>query len=214
MRLLDEYAANGVENILALGGDPPADGTDPGGDFHFACELAELVRAHPAGFSVGVAAHPECHPRSPDRTSDRRHLAAKLRLVDFGITQFFFEVEHYERMREELAALGCHTPVIPGVMPIIGVAGLRRMAGMNGTAIPRKLSDRLDSVADRPAAVADIGVEVAGELCDRLLEAGAPGIHLYALNRSESVRRILEARGVPAGEPPPRAARRDRAPAG
>src|SRR3954453_21775 len=88
--LLDEYAANGVENVLALGGDPPADGSDPGGDFVYASELIELVRAHPAGFSIGVAAHPELHPRSPDRESDRRYLAAKLATADFGITQFFF----------------------------------------------------------------------------------------------------------------------------
>lgn len=194
--LLDDYARDGVCNILALGGDPPADGSDPGGDFRHAIELVEIVRDHPAGFSVGVAAHPECHPRSADRASDRRHLAEKLELADFAITQFFFGVEHYERLRDELAALGCHRPVIAGVMPIVNVAGLRRMAVMNRTAIPAPLAERLDAVDGDPRAVADLGVEVAADLCARLMEAGAPGLHLYTLNRSESVRRIWE--GLPA----------------
>src|ERR687891_41702 len=96
--LLDEYAAGGVENILALGGDPPADGSDPGGDFTHAIELVELVREHPAPFSVGVAAHPELHPRPGDGRGDRRNLAAKLQMADFAITQFFFRVEEYARM--------------------------------------------------------------------------------------------------------------------
>src|SRR5436305_3847138 len=83
--LLDYYANNGIENVLALGGDPPADGSDPGGEFTYATELIEIVRAHPAGFCVGVAAHPEVHPRSPDRTTDSRRLAETLALADFRI---------------------------------------------------------------------------------------------------------------------------------
>lgn len=190
--LLDEYARRGVRNILALGGDPPADGREPGGDFAHAIELVEIVRAHPAGFCVGVAAHPELHPRSGDRASDRRHLAAKLRLADFGISQFFFRVSEYERMVEELAALGCDRPVLPGVMPIVSASGLRRMAEMNRTSIPPRLGARLDAADDDADAVAAIGVEVATELCRDLIAAGAPGLHLYTLNRSESVRRIWE----------------------
>jgi methylenetetrahydrofolate reductase (NADPH) len=188
--LLDAYAGAGVANILALGGDPPADGSDPGGDFAHALELVEVIRAHPAGFSVGVAAHPELHPRSPDRESDRRHLAEKLAVADFAITQFFFTVDDYARMVDELADLGCTKPLIPGVMPFVNLTGLRRMATMNGTAIPPVLEERLRAVEDDPAAILDLGVEVAGELCADLLGAGAPGLHLYALNRSESVRRV------------------------
>jgi methylenetetrahydrofolate reductase (NADPH) len=188
--LLDAYAGAGVANILALGGDPPADGSDPGGDFTHALELVEVVRAHPAGFSVGVAAHPELHPRSPDRESDRRHLAEKLAVADFAITQFFFTVDDYARMRDELADLGCTKPLIPGVMPFVNLTGLRRMATMNGTDIPAPLDERLHAVEGDPDAIVDLGVEVAGELCVDLLAAGAPGLHLYALNRSESVRRV------------------------
>jgi methylenetetrahydrofolate reductase (NADH) len=200
--LLDEYASAGVENILALGGDPPADGSEAGGEFSYAWELVEMVRRHPAGFSVGVAAHPELHPRSPDRESDRRHLARKLEMADFGITQFFFRVEDYVRMVDELAALGCHRPVLPGVMPIMSVNGVVRMAGMNGSAIPEPLMARLEAVKDDPAAVLDVGVDVATRLCRELLEVGAPGLHLYALNRSAAVLRIYDELGLADGRPP------------
>ena len=193
--LLDEYADAGIHNILALAGDPPADGSDPGGDFTYATELVELVRAHRGDFCVGVAAHPELHPRSRgDREADRRHLAAKLAVADFAITQFFYEVDDYLRMVEELAVLGSSTPVLPGVMPpgAPPLATLKRMAAMNGSVVPRPLLDRLEAVDDDPVARRDIGVEVATDLCRRLLDAGAPGLHLYALNRSASVLRIVE----------------------
>jgi methylenetetrahydrofolate reductase (NADPH) len=194
--LLDEYAASGIENILALGGDPPADGSDPGGDYEHASELVAQVRAHPGDFSVGVAAHPEIHPRSPDRGSDRHFLAAKLADADFAITQFFFTVDDYLRMVDELHELGCDKPVIPGVMPIDTVAGVRRMAGMNGTEIPAPLLERLLAVEDDRAAVRQIGVETATELCAALLAEDVPGLHLYALNRSESVRAIYANLGL------------------
>ena len=176
--LLDDYSRRGVRNILALGGDPPADGSPPGGDFAHAIELVELIRAHPGGFCVGVAAHPELHPRSDDRDSDRRNLAAKLDLADFAVTQFFFDVDHYRRLVQDLADLGCDKPVVAGVMPFVSVAGLRRMAAMNRTDIPSDLSLRLDLVADDPAAVAELGVETAARLCADLSDAGAPGIQI------------------------------------
>ena len=191
--LLDEYARTGVRNILALGGDLPADGSAPGGDFTHAIELVEMVREHPGEFCVGVAAHPELHPRSPDRESDRRNLAAKLRLAHFAITQFFFDVEHYARLMQELADLGCDQPVVPGVMPFVSAAGLRRMADLNRTSIPGDLSLRLALVEDDPAAVAELGIETAIRLSEELAGAGAPGIHLYTLNRSTSVRRVWAA---------------------
>ena len=188
--LLDQYAANGIENILALGGDPPADGSPANGDYQYAIELVEQVRAHPAGFSVGVAAHPEVHPRSPDRASDRRHLADKLAAADFAMTQFFFTIDDYLRLVDELADLGCDKPVVPGVMPIVSVAGVQRMAAMNGSTIPAPLLERLLVAADDPAEVAKIGVEVATGLGAALLAEDAPGLHLYALNRSTGVRQI------------------------
>jgi methylenetetrahydrofolate reductase (NADPH) len=195
--LLDEYADGDIHNVLALAGDPPADGSDPGGDYVYALELVEQVRAHPGNFAVGVAAHPELHPRSDgDRIADRRHLATKLASADFGITQFFFELDDYRRMMDELSDLGCTTPVVPGVMPVDSVAGLRRMAAMNGSVLPDALNARLDAADGDPDAVRAIGVEVATDLCRALLDAGAPGLHLYALNKSGSVKLIVEALGL------------------
>lgn len=188
--LLDHYAAHGIENILALGGDPPADGSEPCGDYEFASELVEQVRAHPGRFSVGVAAHPEVHPRSPDRASDRTHLAAKLEAADFAMTNFFFTLDDYLSLVDELADLGCDKPVLPGVMPIVSVPGIRRMAAINGSHIPDALLERLTAVEDRPDEVAKIGIEVATELGSALLAEDAPGLHLYALNRSAVVRQI------------------------
>ena len=193
--LLDFYADNGIENILALGGDPPADGSDPGGEFTYATELIEIVRAHRAGFCVGVAAHPEVHPRSPDRATDRRFMAAKLSMADFGITQFSFLPDEQLRLRDELAALACTTPVIPSVFPVINVAGVQRMAAMNGSVIPAPLLERLTGAAG-PDEVMAIGVDAATEICRQLLDAEVPGIHLYPMNRSESVRRIYENLGM------------------
>ncbi|MBW3536744.1 MAG: methylenetetrahydrofolate reductase [Actinobacteria bacterium] len=195
--LLRQYKEEGIQNVLALGGDPPQDATAVS-EFTYASELIELAREI-GGFSVGVAAFPEVHPKSPDRESDRRHLAAKLDMADFGITQFFFETEPYFRMRDELDALGVTTPVLPGVMPLVNVAGARRMAAMNGAAFPDWLSERLDPVADDPRAVAEIGAEVAATLSEELLRGGAPGLHLYALNRSKPALRVVRAVWPPGG---------------
>lgn len=189
--LLDSYRAAGVDNVLALAGDPPADGSDDDGDFRYASELVDLV-AEVGGFSIGVAAFPELHPRSIDRADDRRSLVRKLDRADFAITQFFFESEHYFRLVDELAALGCEKPVIPGVMPFTSVAGVRRMAALNGTHIPASLQQRLDQVDGDADAVGELGVEVAASLCAELLEGGVPGLHLYALNRAGSIKAIHE----------------------
>jgi len=186
--LLDSYQQMGIENILALAGDPARDGADEVGDYRFAMDLLEDVVA--AGcFATAVAAHPEVHPRSPDRATDRRHLADKMRVADFALTQFFFEAEHWVRLVDELAALGVDKPVLPGIMPITNKSQLKRMADMSGAALPSWLADRLDTTDD-PDEVRRIGIDVATKLCGDLLDAGTPGLHLYALNRPDSVVQI------------------------
>ncbi len=194
--LLGEYREAGIENLLALAGDPPADPSDDLGDLRFAHELVSLI--HEAGdFSIGVAAHPELHPRSAgDRVEDRRHLAAKLAMADFGITQFFFEAEPYVRMIDELAALGCTKPVVPGIMPVTNAGQVQRFAQLAGAEFPPALADRFALVADDPSAVRQLGVEIATELCAELLERGAPGLHFYTLNRSTATREIYANLGL------------------
>jgi methylenetetrahydrofolate reductase (NADPH) len=197
--ILLDYKAEGVENILALGGDPPADGSaTPDSDYRYSSELVDDIRAT-GSFSIGVAAHPELHPRSPDRDSDRMHLAAKLRDADFAITQFFFEVDHYIEMVEELAAHGVDKPVVPGIMPVTNLAQVSRMAHMSGAEVPSWLVERVSKAADDADDAARIGVDIAVELCSRLIDAGAPGLHFYTLNRSGATRAICEQLGIAAG---------------
>lgn len=190
--LLDEYAAAGIDNILALAGDPPADGSPAGGDFTYAEELIELVRAR-GDFCVAAAAFPEGHPRSPSRAADVVHLARKLSASEFGIAQFFFDADHYLRMRDDLAAAGCETPVLPGIMPLLNPEVIRRFAVMNGATFPEDLAAAV--VAAREGGF-DVAVDAAVELTERLLAEGVPGIHLYCLNRSPAALAILDAVGL------------------
>ena len=193
--ILDNYADAGVENILALGGDVPLDGEVQPSDYTFASDLLDDVLAD-GRFSVGVAAHPELHPRSPDRATDRRYLAAKLGSSDFAITQFFFEVDVYVRMVDELRALGVDKPVLPGIMPVTNKSQILRMAAMSGAAFPEWLAQRLEAFED-PEDIRRVGVEAATELGQALLDAGAPGLHFYTLNRSTATREIYANLGLP-----------------
>jgi len=196
--LLDHYADNGVENILALGGDPPADGSDPGGDFQHAIQLVEMVREHPANFSIGVAAHPEKHPRSASLDNDRRYVAEKLALADFAITQFFWSADPYVRLVDELADLGCEKPVIPGVMLFINIHSMRRMSEVNDTVIPDDLWDRCLAAEGDPKAVRILGTDVCEQICHELLAAGAPDLHLYTMNRSVAAIDLVRRLDLPA----------------
>jgi methylenetetrahydrofolate reductase (NADPH) len=199
--LLEEYREAGIENILALAGDPPVDLEDYPTDLTYAIELVHLVK-EVDDFSIGVAAHPELHPRSNgDRDFDRRNLAAKLREADFGITQFFFKSEPYFRMIDELDALGVTAPVVPGVIPVTNAKQVKRFAELAGAEFPPDLAERFAAVADDPAEVRKIGVEIATGLCQELLDQGVPGIHFYTLNRSTATREIYANLGL-GGLPP------------
>ncbi len=193
--IVERYAVAGVENILALGGDPPADLDLPPGELAYAVELVRLIRAI-GDFSIGVAAHPEPHPRSPSRESDRLHTAEKLAEADFAITQFFFEAEHYFDLVGALRAHGVDKPVIPGIMPATTLAGIKRMSELQGSEFPRWLAAKLEAVGDDPDAVRRVGVEEATRLCRALLDGGAPGLHFYTLNRSSATREIYENLGL------------------
>jgi methylenetetrahydrofolate reductase (NADPH) len=192
--LVQRYRDEGIENLLALAGDPPLEGAQVG-DFRFAVELIDLARQH-ADFTIGVSAFPEVHPNSPSRQEDRRRLAEKLEKAEFGITQFFWDADHYFRMRDELDAIGCTTPVLPSLFPIANVEVAKRICAMNGAEWPQWLDDRLAAVAGDPDGIRRVGIEVATEIGQRLLEQDPPGLHLYTLNRSEAVVEIWDNLGL------------------
>ncbi len=197
--ILVQYRKAGVENLMALGGDPPVDPGAGPGELSHAEELVELARAI-GGFSIGVAAHPAGHPSSPDLERDRDYLAAKLRLADFAATQFFFEAGQYRSLVADLAARGVEKPVLPGIIPVTSLKSIPRMAGM-GSAVPGWMVARLEaaSAAGGDEAVHRTGIELAMELCQELLDGGAPGLHFYTMNRSSATREIYEALGLSAG---------------
>jgi methylenetetrahydrofolate reductase (NADPH) len=201
--IVTDYRDEGLQNILALAGDPAVDPDAPPSELRFALQLVELVR-DVGDFSVGVAAHPELHPRSPDRKSDRDHLAEKLCVADFGITQFFFEPHHYFSMVDDLAERGCDTPVLPGIMPVTNVKSVHRMAEMSGASFPQPFLDRLEAADETGGAdeVRKVGVDQATELCQALLAEGVPGLHFYTLNRSTATREIYRNLGLGDGEAP------------
>jgi methylenetetrahydrofolate reductase (NADPH) len=189
--ILERYRDAGVRNIMALRGDAPADAEHVFYAVEQAAGLVELAREVGGDrFAIGVAAHPEGHPASTDLATDRRHLAAKLALADFAVTQFFFDATDYIRLVDDLAALGCDKPILPGVMPVTNVRQIERFAEMSGAAFPADLAERLHAAEHDEQEVRHIGVEVASQLCADLLDAGAPGLHFYTLNRSTATRQI------------------------
>ncbi len=196
--ILGEYRAAGIENLMLLGGDL-VDGEPRPGDVRYANELLALAR-EVGDFCIGVAAHPAGHPRSPDLATDRRLLAEKLEAADFAVTQLFFELDDWRRLRDELAERSVTKPLLPGIMPVTTLSSIERMRAMGGV-VPDRLVERLVAAkAQGPGSVRREGVAAARELCEGLLDAGAPGLHFYTLNRSTATREIVAAlRGAPIG---------------
>jgi methylenetetrahydrofolate reductase (NADH) len=192
--ILDALSAGGIENVLALRGDPPRGATSftptPGGFAHGA-ELAAFIRGRWDVCIVG-AAYPEKHPEAPDLETDLRHLKAKVQLgAQVLITQLLFEPQTYFTFVERARAAGITVPIVPGIMPVTNVSQIERFTTMCGASIPSSLRSLLAGAGEDDAAVTSIGIEWARDQCRALLEGGAPGLHFYTLNRSHSTREIL-----------------------
>jgi methylenetetrahydrofolate reductase (NADPH) len=194
-RVIAEYAAAGVNNVLAIRGDPPEGPAapwvqHPEGLDH-AVELVQLVRSL-GNFCVGVAAFPDVHPASADLDEDARVLMAKAEAgARFAVTQFFFDAAAYFRLAERVRSLGCDIPIIPGIMPVTNFKQIRRFAELSGAPLPEAVVSRLQEVADDPASVRAVGIDLATELCAALLDGGAPGLHFYTLNRSTATLEVF-----------------------
>jgi methylenetetrahydrofolate reductase (NADPH) len=194
--IVDGIVDAGIENVLALRGDPPRGETEwrphPGG-LKYSTELAQLISER-YEIGIGAACFPEVHPEAPDMAHDLRFLKDKVQSgASFLITQLFFDNERYFTFVEEARAAGIEVPILPGIMPITDVKQIKTITGMCGATIPQQLLEALEWRASDPEAVLQLGVSYATLQCAELLARGAPGIHFYTLNRSPATRAILSA---------------------
>jgi methylenetetrahydrofolate reductase (NADPH) len=192
--LLEEYEDAGIENIMALRGDPPRGDTEfvphPEGFAH-ANELIAFIRQR-KDFCLGGAGYPEVHPEAPSAEDDLDNLERKIDAgCDFVVTQLFFDERDYFDFVSRARERGIETPIVPGVMPVTNTAQIKRFTQMCGATIPAPLLAKLEATAGDAEAVVEVGIEHATRQCRALLEGGAPGIHFYTLNRSLSTRKIV-----------------------
>jgi methylenetetrahydrofolate reductase (NADPH) len=194
--VIGRLVAAGVRNLMLIRGDPPGDPMGrwvphPDG-LSYAEDLVRLTR-EVGNFSVGVAAFPYKHPRSPDIKTDTEHFVRKCRAgADFAVTQMFFDVTDYLRLRDRVAAAGCDTPIIAGVMPVTSMRTIERSEQLSGAPFPAPLAARFARIAHDPKAVRAMGIAHASQMCRRLLDEGVPGIHFITFNRSTATREVWQ----------------------
>lgn len=200
---LEHLRAAGVDNVLALRGDPPAAASPrwdwENGAFRHAVDLVRHIRRAQPDMGVSVAAYPAPHPESRSFSEDRRFLTEKILAgADFAITQLFFDVREYFDLVERLRNAGCDVPVLPGILPIQSFASLRRVLSLCGAHIPAKLYLSLEEADAKGGAeaVRDVGLRFAIDQIRRLMDAGAPGIHLYTLNKADLCLQLVSECGL------------------
>ncbi len=193
--ILDLLKEKGIENILALRGDPPQGEekfvkTENG--FEYGNELVAFIKKN-YSFCLGIAGYPEGHVECPDKAADLENLKRKVDAgADFIVTQLFFDNRFFIEFLERARAIGIKIPIIPGIMPIINAKQTKRFTKMCGASIPSDLLRRLEEYQEDSLAIGKIGVEHATRQCEELLKLGVPGIHFYTLNRSKATLNILE----------------------
>lgn len=195
--VLQAYQNNGIHHIVALRGDMPS-GMMSAGEFRYANELVEFIRAETGShFHIEVAAYPEVHPQAANAEADLRNFKRKVESgADTAITQYFYNPDAYFRFIDDCEKLGLNLPIVPGIMPITNYTQLSRFSEACGAEIPRWVRKRLEMFGDDRASIRAFGVEVVTDLCRRLLEQGAPGLHFYTLNQSEACLAIWEELGL------------------
>ena len=191
--LLTRYQAMGCRRVVALRGDLPSGMAAPG-DFRYANELVAFIRSEFGdAFHIEVACYPESHPQSRDAQTDLVNFKRKVDAgADGAITQYFFNADAYFRFRDDVAAAGIHIPLTPGVMPISNFSQLRRFSQMCGAEIPRWIDTRMSGYGDDANAIRDFGADVVASMCRRLIDGGAPGLHLYTPNRAQATLAVLD----------------------
>lgn len=199
MSWLDKADGNGIANIMALRGDPPEGMTQfeaVAGGLRYANQLVELIRECRPEMGIGVAGYPEKHQEASDPQTDLDNLKRKVDAgADAVFTQLFFINDNFLKFRDAYNKAGIDAPLIPGIMPITSYARIKRITAMCGAIFPEELSSKLEAVQDDADAQFEIGVDHAIQQCRELIDAGVPGIHFYALNRSQACGRILDALG-------------------
>lgn len=195
--ILQRYRAAGIRRIVALRGDLPSGVVDPG-ELRYANELVEFIRAETGDcFTIEVAAYPEYHPQA---RNPREDLLAFKRKVDAGansaITQYFYNLDAYLHFRDECAGLGLAVPIVPGIMPIVSFSKLARFSDACGAEIPRWMRRKFESFGDDSDSIKAFGLDVVTALCERLLAAGAPGLHFYSMNQAGPTTAIVKRLGL------------------
>ncbi len=191
--LLDTYKAMGCHRVVALRGDLPS-GMARHGELRYAAELVRFIRDHSGDhFRIDVACYPEVHPEARDALADIRHFKAKIDAGANGaITQYFFNADAYFRFVDDITRLGVDIPIVPGIMPISNFVQLKRFSATCGAEIPRWITERMKAYGDDADSVRELGADIVASLCRRLLDGGAPGLHLYTLNRARATLAVLD----------------------
>lgn len=196
-RLLKTYMEAGVHDVVALRGDLPPGRTEAG-ELRYASELVAFIREETGDhFHIEVAAYPEYHPQAPSPDADLEHFKRKVEAgADGAMTQYFFNADAYFQFVDRCEAKGVCVPIVPGIMPIVNYPQLARFSDACGAEIPRWIRRRLEAYEDDPDSLRAFGFDVVTELCQRLLDGGAPGLHFYTLNRAEPTTEIWRNLGL------------------